>query len=49
MGGTVVVEVEDDISGTVEVEAENGMGGTVEVEVEAEMDDMDGGNVNVWV
>ena len=44
-----MVEVEDDISGTVEVEAENGMGGTVEVEVEAEMDDMDGGNVNVWV
>ena len=58
MGGTVVVEVEDDISGTVEVEAE-AENGTVEVEVEddisgtveveAEMDDMDGGNVNVWV
>lgn len=35
MGGTVEVEVEDDISDT--------------VEVEAEMDDRDGGNVNVWV
>lgn len=33
MGGTVEVEVEDDISDT--------------VEVEAEMDDRDGGNVNV--
>ena len=35
------------MGGTGEVEVEDDVSGTVEVE--AEMDDMDGGNVNDWV